>query len=196
MGYWTLKRNKHNKLVLISMCEKVEYNYTQIPLTEEQAMKTLKYSKDWKLVSNLNTKEYELRLGEENYKVLLDRFFEVLKENADKVSKVPNKVFITDVDGTGKLIRTKDRRTIYIARRRNKRTGKIDNKTRISSVCISDFDRDIFFKDCRSIYGMLPEGSVYKITSQLDSVLFKVWNDFMDKEYERQLERFNKNNKK
>ena len=194
--FWALKRNKHHKLVLISMGAPVAYNYTQIPLTKEQAEKTLSFSKDWKLVSNLNYSEYELKAGADKYEALVKRFFEVLNENKDKVEKVPNKKFLTDVDGTGKLIRTKDKKTIYITRRRDKRTGKIKNITEINAVCISDFDRDMFFKDCRSIYGMLPEGSVYKLTAQLDENLFKVWSSFIDREYYIQLERFNNKNKK
>lgn len=194
--HWALKRNKHNKLVLISMGAPVAYNYAQIPLTKEQAENTLKFSKDWKLVSNLNYSEYELKQGEDKYEVLLKRFFDVLRENKDVVERVPNKKFLTDVEGTGRLILTKDKKTIYIARRRNKKTGKIKNITEVNSVCISDFDRDLFFKDCRSVYGMLPEGSVYKLTSQLDESLFKVWLDFIEKEYDRQLERFNNKNKK
>lgn len=172
--FWALKRNKKNKLVLISMGAPVSYNYAQIPLTEEQAENTIKYSKDWKLVSNLNYKEYELRPGEDKYEVLLNRFFKVLEENKDKIEKVPNKKFQTDIDGTGRLIRTKDKKTIYITRRRSKTTGNIRNITEANAVCISDFDRDLFFKDCRSIYGMLPEGSVYKLTPQLDEGLFRV----------------------
>lgn len=195
--FWALRRNKHNKLILVSMGAEVEYNYSQIPLTDTEAQATLKFSKDWKCVSNLNYTEYELRIGEDKYDVLLNRFFEVINANKDKIKKVPNRKFLTDVEGTGKLVRTRDKKAIYIARRRNKKTGKIVNISSINSLCISDFDRDLFFRDCRSIYGMLPEGSVYKITPQLNQMLFNVWNNFIDREYQLQLERFDakKNNK-
>lgn len=195
MEYWALKRNKNKKLILISMNEPVKYSYTQIPLTEEQAKATLKYTKDWKLVSKLNYSEYELKQGELGYDILLKRFFDVLNEHKNDLVPVKNKKFLTDVDGTGKLVRTKDRKTIYIARRRNKKTGKIRNITEPNAVCISDFDRDLFFKDCREIYGFLPSGSIYKLTPLIDEEKFKIWSSFMDREYDEQLKRFNKNKK-
>ena len=122
----------------------------------------------------------------------------MINEHKEDIVRLPNKKFITDVDGTGKLIRTKDNNTIYVAYRRNKKSGKISNITQHNIVCISDFDRDSFFKDCRDIYGMLPLGSVYKITPTLDSEKFKKWNKYIDDEYARQLKRYedNKNIKK
>lgn len=190
MEYWTLKRNKHDKLVLLSMSIEVKYSYTQIPLTEEQARKTLKFSKDWKLVSNLHYDEYELRKGEDKYDILLNRFLELVKEHKNELEKPKTRKFTTDVDGTAKLVRTKDGRTIYVARRRNKKTGKIRNITEANAVCISDFDRDLFFRDCRSSYGMLPEGSIYKLNVYQQPDLFVFWSNFMDKEYADQLRRY------
>lgn len=192
MNYWALQRNKKNKLVLLTMNEPVKYSYVRIPLTEEQARKTIKFSKDWKLVSKLNYEELELKKGDEKYDVLLKRFFEIVKEHKNELETPLNKKFVTDVDGTGKLVRSKDRKTIYIARRLNKKTGKIRNITEVNAVCISDFDRDLFFKDCREIYGLLPEGSIYKLTPLLNEEKFKVWTSFMDREYKNQLERFEK----
>lgn len=194
---WALRKVRNNKLVLINQQNKPNYNYTEIPLTDEQAEKTLKYA-DWKLISNLHYYEYELRAGQKNFDKLLERFYELINEHKEDIVRLPNKKFITDVDGTGKLIRTKDNNTIYVAYRRNKKSGKISNITQHNIVCISDFDRDSFFKDCRDIYGMLPLGSVYKITPTLDSEKFKKWNKYIDDEYARQLKRYedNKNIKK
>ena len=194
---WALRKVRNNKLVLINQQNKPNYNYTEIPLTDEQAEKTLKYA-DWKLISNLHYYEYELRAGQKNFDKLLERFYELINEHKEDILRLPNKKFITDVDGTGKLIRTKDNNTIYVAYRRNKKSGKISNITQHNIVCISDFDRDSFFKDCRDIYGMLPLGSVYKITPTLDSEKFKKWNKYIDDEYARQLKRYedNKNIKK
>ena len=194
---WALRKVRNNKLVLINQQNKPNYNYTEIPLTDEQAEKTLKYA-DWKLISNLHYYEYELRAGQKNFDKLLERFYELINEHKEDIVRLPNKKFITDVDGTGKLIRTKDNNTIYVAYRRNKKSGKISNITQHNIVCISDFDRDSFFKDCRDIYGMLPLGSVYKITPTLDSEKFEQWNKYIDDEYARQLKRYedNKNIKK
>ena len=194
---WALRKVRNNKLVLINQQNKPNYNYTEIPLTDEQSEKTLKYA-DWKLISNLHYYEYELRAGQKNFDKLLERFYELINEHKEDIVRLPNKKFITDVDGTGKLIRTKDNNTIYVAYRRNKKSGKISNITQHNIVCISDFDRDSFFKDCRDIYGMLPLGSVYKITPTLDSEKFKKWNKYIDDEYARQLKRYedNKNIKK
>ena len=85
--------------------------------------------------------------------------------------------FESDVKGTAKLVRSKG--VIKIVARRGKTTY---NQTTPNSVCINDFTKNEFFKNCREIHGNIGCFE-FKIA---DGRPYDYWNAVIDKEYERQ----------
>ena len=92
--------------------------------------------------------------------------------------------FESDVRGTSKLIRS--RGTIKIALRSSNKNKEKINYTSRSSVCISDYDRERFFKDCKELHGA--SSGNYSI-NVLDSTYYSKWDEFITKEYATQKER-------
>lgn len=85
--------------------------------------------------------------------------------------------FISNVSGTAKLVRSKG--VIKIVARRGKSTY---NQTTPNSVCINDFTKNEFFKNCREIHG---NNGCFEF-SPADGRPYDYWNDIIDKEYTRQ----------
>ena len=94
--------------------------------------------------------------------------------------------FISDVAGTAKLVRSKG--VIKIVARRGKSTY---NQTTPNSVCINDFTKNEFFKNCREIHG---QGSGVFQFDPSDGRPYDYWNNIIDKEYQRQKTVFMKGN--
>ena len=90
--------------------------------------------------------------------------------------------FISDVAGTAKLVRSKG--VIKIVARRGKSTY---NQTTPNSVCINDFTKNEFFKNCREIHG---QGSAIFQFKATDGRPYDYWNDIIDKEYVRQKNKY------
>ena len=86
--------------------------------------------------------------------------------------------FSSDVAGTAKLVRSKG--IIKIVARRGKSTY---NQTSPNSVCINDFTKNEFFKNCREIHGQASGIFQFKPS---DGRPYDYWNDIIDKEYQRQ----------
>ena len=90
--------------------------------------------------------------------------------------------FISNVEGTARLIRSQDK--IFITYRKGKKTL---NQTAPNSVCISDSMKQLFFRDIKSTYGStLVDYALYS-----DTNIFSKWDKFMDEEYQRQLQMYN-----
>lgn len=104
----------------------------------------------------------------------------VSNEPIDKGANVTVDVekFISDVSGTAKLVRSKG--VIKIVARRGKSTY---NQTSPNSVCINDFTKNEFFKNCREIHGQASGIFQFKPS---DGRPYDYWNDIIDKEYQRQ----------
>lgn len=85
--------------------------------------------------------------------------------------------FQSDVKGTAKLVRS--RGVIKIVARRGKTTF---NQTTPNSVCINDFTKNEFFKNCREFHGNTGCFE-FKVS---DGRPYDYWNVVIDKEYERQ----------
>lgn len=98
----------------------------------------------------------------------------------------PVEKFISDVAGTAKLVRSKG--IIKIVARRGKSTY---NQTTPNSVCINDFTKNEFFKNCREIHG---QGSGVFQFDPSDGRPYDYWNNIIDKEYQRQKTVFMKGN--
>lgn len=178
---WALCRAKGDVLVLRWISHDIKYSYSRIPLTEDQADKTLAFSCHWVPVT-LGT-EYELR-RENDPKVfdkLQKRFYEVVKEHPDELETVPNKKVKDIPEGTSKLIRNTTKSSITIARRRK------NDVTEINVVCIDDQHRDMFFKDSRNCHGRPADGGLYFI-ADTDGLAFEQWSNYMDNEYNRQVQ--------
>lgn len=90
--------------------------------------------------------------------------------------------FISDVAGTAKLVRSKG--VIKIVARRGKSTY---NQTTPNSVCINDFTKNEFFKNCREIHG---QGSAIFQFKATDGGPYDYWNNIIDKEYVRQKNKY------
>ncbi len=80
--------------------------------------------------------------------------------------------------GTARLVRLKNE--IKITWRRGKKTA---NQTSPNSVCISELNKNQFFADCRRAFG---QSTDYFRFSTTDAE-YKYWNEFIDREYARQL---------
>ena len=85
--------------------------------------------------------------------------------------------FESDVKGTAKLVRSKG--VIKIVARRGKTTY---NQTTANSVCINDFTKNEFFKNCRELHGNSGEFEI----KPSDGNAYHYWNNIIDKEYIRQ----------
>lgn len=178
---WALCRKKDSILVLRWISHEIKYSYSRIPLTEQQADATLAYSKHWTPVS-LGT-EYELRKENdpEVFNKLEKRFFEVVAEHSNELEVVPNKKIKDVPEGTSKLIRNTNKSSIMIARR------KKTDATTINAVCIDNQHRDMFFKDSRNCHGRPGDGGIYFI-AYTDGLAFEQWSNYMDNEYNRQVQ--------
>ena len=86
--------------------------------------------------------------------------------------------FESSVTGTAKLVRSKG--VIKITARTGKTTY---NQTTPNSVCINDFTKNEFFKNCREIHG---NGSGIFEFRVSDGRPYDYWNQAIDKEYQRQ----------
>lgn len=91
--------------------------------------------------------------------------------------------FESDVMGTAKLVRLKDK--IFIAYRRGKTTY---NQTTPDSICISESMKQEFFKSVDRFYGTQAHDYAFP---RSDKIPFEAWDKWMTQEYELQLKRFN-----
>lgn len=92
--------------------------------------------------------------------------------------------FISSVPGTAKLVRAKGE--IFIAYRRGKSTY---NQTAPNSVCIGDTVKNQFFTSCKKTFG--EDCSSFKFIEGKHEI-YTYWNSFIDQEYSKQLEQYNK----
>ena len=91
--------------------------------------------------------------------------------------------FESDVTGTAKLVRLKDK--IFIAYRRGKTTY---NQTTPDSICISESMKQEFFKSVDKFYGNQAHDYAFPRT---DKIPYEAWDKWMQQEYEAQLKRYN-----
>ena len=105
----------------------------------------------------------------------------VVNNSAPAVSSAK---FESAVKGTAKLVRSKG--VIKIAARRGKSTY---NQTTPNSICIDDFTKNKFFHHCREVFGS--DAGIYEFNSKTVPYAYNYWNEFIDKEYSRQLQKVN-----
>ena len=111
-----------------------------------------------------------------------DKHTDCLEKSEDeKISKFESRVV-----GTAKLVRSKG--VIKIVARRGKSTY---NQTTPNSVCINDFTKNEFFKNCREVHG---QGAGIFQFNPSDGRPYDYWNSIIDKEYQRQLAEYRKEN--
>jgi len=91
--------------------------------------------------------------------------------------------FNSPVEGTAKLVRLKNE--IKITWRRGKKTL---HQTTPNSVCIDELKKNQFFADCRRAFG----DSCDSFRFSTSDPEYKYWNEFIDREYARQLEAVNR----
>lgn len=106
---------------------------------------------------------------------------EQLSQESYNVSSEPTKSedtskFESNVSGTAKLVRSKG--VIKIVARRGKTTY---NQTTPNSVCINDFTKNEFFRNCREYFG---SSGCFEFSIQ--DKPYDYWNEVIDKEYQRQ----------
>lgn len=101
-----------------------------------------------------------------------------------EASEVEVTKFVSNIPGTAKLVRSKG--VIRIVARRGKTTY---NQTTPNSVCINDFTKNEFFKNCREYHG---QGSgIFEFTLKHGNP-YDYWNTVIDKEYQRQKKDYEK----
>ena len=84
--------------------------------------------------------------------------------------------FPAPCEGTAKLIRKDNIITICY------RKGKSANMTGPNAVCINDYDKQIFFNDCRRIHS-----NVFRIEEKDNPKEYEFWSTIIDKAYTDQL---------
>lgn len=89
--------------------------------------------------------------------------------------------FLSGVQGTAKLVRS--RGIIKIVARKE---GKSYYETTPNSVCINDFTKTEFFKNCREIHG---NSGIFQFSAK-DGRPYDYWNTVLDAEYTRQKNKF------
>ena len=107
-----------------------------------------------------------------------------IKEDPKKEPLKFGSKFQSNVSGTAKLVRVGD--TIKIVARKGKKTL---NETTPNSVCISDATKNNFFNDFRHHRESIGDEYCFKSPTKY----FSIWNTYMDVEYNRQLDEYNKN---
>lgn len=193
---WSLQRKKNNVFLLMEDVKGLGYSYTSIVMKEEAARKLIKLGVGaWKKLSSEydSVEMWELRYSNSPklFEKMLKRFFEVVKEHSDEIRKVPNKRFKTTVPGTSRLVRSKDKSKIYIAKRLQK--GKINENNTVNTVCIDNYHRDLFFKDSTHYNGYPTNNMYYLFNYNAD--VFNWWSNYIDKEYESQYKEYIRNKK-
>lgn len=129
------------------------------------------------IIEIMNTNQFEISSNTQPIiTVSNDSPEKTVCEDTSSVSEVEK--FISDVSGTAKLVRSKG--IIKIVARRGKSTY---NQTSPNSVCINDFTKNEFFKNCREIHGHA--SGIFQFKSS-DGRPYDYWNDIIDKEYQRQ----------
>lgn len=121
----------------------------------------------------------------EIYKVLSDLVTEINIFKPREI--VPNKKVKTDVPGTSKLIRSKDKSKIEIAYRVRNKSGKLEEYATSNNTCyISIARRELFFKHSKAAgYPIIDSRGHAHYLLKVGNPRFKEWSDFMDQEYLR-----------
>ena len=119
------------------------------------------------------------------YKTLCDFITEInLFKPRDEV---PNKTVTTDVWGTSKLIRSKDKSRIEICYRVINKKGELEKRAKSNNTCyITLAEREEFFSDSKA--AGCPHRDSFghdHYFLKVEDRQFKWWSDFMDKEYAR-----------
>ena len=189
---WCIQREKGCKLIIRKVYEQnIKYCFNRIPLTNEQMNSIAKYFGT--SIDSLDGRMFELEKEPDSYLGLLKSFFTTIKrikaEQPDRFDySVSGKHVLSNVQGTSKLIRSKNKQDIYVA----KRTGKTPYSY-ANVIMIDDITRERFFKAAKSVYGdvktLTDVGGGHKrpeYALHYGDKLFQEWSDFMDSEYARQ----------
>lgn len=114
--------------------------------------------------------------------VSTDSSIKVEQKQTDVVKSDVSK-FTSDVVGTAKLVRSKG--VIKIVARKGKSTH---NQTTPNSVCINDFTKNEFFKNCREVHG--ESSGIFEFRYSTDGRPYDYWNGVIDCEYKRQKDNY------
>lgn len=138
-------------------------------------------------------KKYNLKVPCKVDKALQPTLYLNLKSLVDDINvfkprnEVPNKKVTTDVEGTSKLIRSKDKSKIEICYRVRNKAGEVEKSCKSNNTCfISITQRELFFKHAKEVG--CPETDKwghdhYYLTA--GDYNFAYWSDLMDEEYAR-----------
>lgn len=168
---WAIQREKNNIVYLRSVPKNSFINsYTCLELTDSEFEEFITIP-GW---ANIPEGGYSNTFADK----IKSRFFSLAKSKGVTSNGDYTKKIISSVIGTSCLLRTADKRKIWIARRKQ---GSTQNETRINRVCIDNNCREDFFNDIRG--NRL--NRFYLVDA--DKELFQKWSKYMDKEYMRQI---------
>lgn len=174
---WAVQRKKGNKLVLfrVPITQEIKESYSLFRITYVE-FKQLLATGLWNQVDEF---EYVSQATLNTNNDLKTAFFDIAKNHISKSTrKEVSKKVQSDVPGTSCLIRSANKTYIQIGFRKGA------NHTQLNRVCIDNFTREKFFDDCRYTDDPLAT-TYYKIRAGYKC--FDYWSNFMDKEYERQI---------
>lgn len=119
------------------------------------------------------------------YKDIAEFFNAVNRVNEQE--KVTNKRVRTDVPGSSKLVRSKDKQTIEIARRKTRKDGKVEEWATSNNTCyISNADRESFFYSVKYAGNQyIDDRGHWHFVLYYGDISFDYWARFMDMEYNR-----------
>lgn len=180
--YWKLM--KQNKGFVLTKCvSEVKYSYSQIPLTEEEALNIINeryFTKKpdgtyW--INGISNNIIE-RSAYATYLKMFNGKVAISKNTNEQFETVPNAKVKVDVPGTSKLLRSKYKDRIWIAYRKCRKDGYVEDYSTINSVLITNAVREEFFSDCKALHP-----NVYMLRQYEDPEMFKRWSEFMDQAY-------------
>ena len=181
---WVLAKNKDDELILRNQATYCGYSFTRIPLDDVQMKKVIAFSYCWVARVYNDAIEYHLyrENDEDKFDKLIQRMDSVAKENDTNTSDFVGK-YITNIPGTSKLVRTKDKEVIYVAKREIHKDGTQRNDNQINAVCISDEEREAFFADSKRLHGYPKfRGGHYEIHAS-DGAIYEKWANLMNQHF-------------
>ena len=172
---WELSKRKEGILEISPIVIEFEDSYSRVHLRDYYITK------------------YKLKAPGKVDKMIMPSTYEALSSLINDINClkprefVPNKKVTTDVEGTSKLIRSKDKTRIEICYRVRNKSGKIESSAKSNNTCyISIADRELFFKHAKEA-GSPVRDSFGHDHYYLDynDYNFWYWSEFMDREYYR-----------
>ena len=194
--HWFISKQRGGKILIHKVIGDLTYNGQRIPIMNDEDRKELKelLTDKYGIVPTSNEvsvtidRRYQPEVYKDMTKYISRRLYKVKKENPELYNVVRAEKIPCYFEGINVLLRSSSKDKIWIAVR--KRSEKFPKGfTNLNHVCIDDASKKRFFDDADAYH--IPDGKKHYLLAS-DGYVFKKWSDFMDKEYQDQLEHYKK----